>query len=401
MSTMHNTMLAAAAVGLGGVTATFEETASGCGWQTPAPTPEAVEAPRTIDLAICLDTSGSMSGLINAAKQKLWAIVNELAMATPTPKLRVALLTFGNTGHDPENGWVRVDAELTDDLDLISKQLFGLSTNGGEEYVGRVLQFADQLDWHPSDDALKLIMVAGNESADQDQEVPFREMCRSLIARGIMINSIYCGPPTDNIAPGWQEVAKLADGQFASIDQDNGTIVVASPFDDELAALSSSLNETYIPLGAAGQAGRANQSAQDANAAGLNSATAAARAKTKAQGLYYCSWDLVDACTSGQVKLEEIAADALPEAMRAMTPDQRSAYLEQMSSKRAGIKQKIEAISANRDAFVQAQMKKNALDGSKGFDDAIRSAVREQAEAKGFRFEEPEADREAEGERKG
>ncbi len=43
--------------------------------------------PRTIDLAICLDTSGSMSGLIEAAKQKLWAIVNDLALVEPTPRL--------------------------------------------------------------------------------------------------------------------------------------------------------------------------------------------------------------------------------------------------------------------------------------------------------------------------
>lgn len=197
----------------------------------PVPEPQ----PQAIDLTLCLDTSGSMSGLINAARQKLWAIVNDLAEAEPTPKLRVALLTFGNNGHEPENGWVRVDSGFTDDLDLISQKLFALSTNGGSEYVGRVLQHAAQLDWTASDDALKLIVVAGNESADQDREAPFREMCRSLITRGIMINSVFCGPVTDHVAPEWMEVAKLADGQFASIDQDNGTIVVQTPYDQELA----------------------------------------------------------------------------------------------------------------------------------------------------------------------
>ena len=97
-------------------------------------------APQAIDLAICLDTSGSMSGLINSAKQKLWDIVNDLAMAEPAPKLRVALLTYGNLGHEAENGWVGVASDLTDDLDVISQKLFALTTNGGTEYVGRVLQ---------------------------------------------------------------------------------------------------------------------------------------------------------------------------------------------------------------------------------------------------------------------
>ena len=237
--------------------------------------PVAVAEPRGVELAILLDTSGSMSGLIEAAKQKLWAMVNDLALAEPTPQLRVALLTFGNDGHNPEDGWVKVQTPFTDDLDLVSQRLFDQTTNGGTEYVGRVLQSAGQLEWDPSDRTLKLIILAGNESADQDQEAPFRDMCRKLIGNGIIINAIYCGSAADNIAPAWREVARLADGQFASIDQNQGTIVVETPFDEQLGALSTALNATYLPFGAGGAAGLANQSAQDANAAGLNSAAAA------------------------------------------------------------------------------------------------------------------------------
>ena len=339
-----------------------------------------------MDIAICLDTSGSMSGLIESAKQKLWAIVNELAAAEPTPKLRVALLTFGSNDHDPENGWVRIDSGLTDDLDVISSKLFGLTTNGGTEYVGRVLQFTDQLDWDPSDNALKLVIVAGNESADQDRDVPFRQICRSLISRGIMVNAIYCGAPTDHLAPGWREVARLADGTFAAIDQDNGTIVIATPYDSDLAGLSTALNATYIPFGAAGTAGATNQTAQDANAEALNSAAAAARAQTKAQGLYQCGWDLVDACTSGKVKLVEVNADDLPENMQAMTDPQRQTYVDQMSRQRAEIRKKIEAIVTQRDAFVGAEIKRRSLDDTKAFDTVIRQAIREQAMKMGFVF---------------
>jgi hypothetical protein len=361
--------------------------------------PAAVVAePRAVDLAICLDTSGSMTGLINAARQKLWAIVNELALAEPTPKLRVALLTFGNDGHDPEDGWVRIDSGLTDDLDLISQKLFALRTNGGTEYVGRVLHYTEQLDWHPSDDALKLIVVAGNESADQDQQVPFRSTCKTLITRGIMINSIYCGPATDGIAPGWQEVARLADGQFACIDQDHGTIVVESPFDEQLAALSAAINETYVPFGAGGREGVANQAAQDANAASLNSAAEASRARTKGQALYHCAWDLVDACAAGQVKLEDVAQGDLPERMQMMTAEQRAAYVDEMGRRRAEIKQQIETVSKQREAFVQQEMQRQALDGSKGLDDVIRRAVREQAQQKGLNFPDEQAPESADSE---
>ncbi|MHC4413974.1 MAG: vWA domain-containing protein [Planctomycetota bacterium] len=380
--------LVAGTLALGGLSGMFGQPAARAGCDVPAKVADQV---RPIDLAICLDTSGSMSGLIGAAKQKLWAVVNDLARAEPVPRLRVALLTYGNNGHDPENGWVRIDSGLTDDLDRISERLFALTTNGGTEYVGRVLQYADQLDWHPTDDALKLIVVAGNESADQDREVPFGDMCRKLVARGIMINSIYCGPATDDIAPGWREVARLADGQFASIDQDHGTIVVQTPFDDELSDLSTAVNETYVPFGARGAIGAANQRAQDANAASLNSAAAAARAQTKGQALYHCAWDLVDACRAGQVKLEEVGPEVLPENMKTMTADERAAYLDEMGRRRAEIQNRIKALSQKRDVFIQARMTEQALDDSQALDNAIRRAVRERAKQRGLRFPESPA----------
>ena len=345
-------------------------------------------APRAIDLAICLDTSGSMSGLLNSTKQKLWDIVNDLAMAEPTPKLRVALLTYGNLGHEAENGWVSVDSDLTDDLDVISQKLFALGTNGGTEYVGRVLQFAGQLDWHPSDSALKLIIVAGNESADQDREAPFRKMCGELIARGVMVNAIYCGPVHDNIAPGWMEIAELAEGQFASIDQDNGTKVVVTPFDSELATLSTELNSTYLPFGARGQAGLANQAVQDANAESLNSACSASRAVTKSQSLYFCSWDLVDACGSGQVKLDDVSADELPVKMQSMTIIQRKTYVTEMGRRRTETQDRIKQLSMKRAAWVAEEMLRQATDDSNSLDNAIRSAIRGQAGSKGFTFKD-------------
>ncbi|MHC4990389.1 MAG: vWA domain-containing protein [Planctomycetota bacterium] len=345
---------------------------------------------RRIDLAICLDTSGSMEGLIDAARTKLWDIVNDLALARPTPELRVALLTFGNDGHAAENGWVRVDSPFTEDLDLISQQLFALTTNGGTEYVGRVTSRATTtLDWHPSDDTLKLIVVAGNESADQDQDVPFRNACRTAIGRGIMVNSIYCGNPADDLAPAWREVATLADGHFAAIDHDNGTITITTPFDTRLTELSAALNETYIPYGELGEWGCSNQLAQDANAQSVNAATAAARCATKASALYNNGrWDLVDASRQESIKLEEVAQDQLPEVMQAMTLEERRAYVEQKAERRGVIQAEVAELNGKRQAYIVEETRRQSLDASRSFDQAIRRAVRDQARAKGFVFEQ-------------
>jgi len=357
----------------------------------PAPTP----APRApaIDLAICLDTSGSMDGLIDSARQGIWAIVNDLALAKPTPRLRVALLSYGNDGHPKDAGWVAVQTGFTEDLDLVSQKLFALTTNGGTELVGRVLQASlDRLEWSNERDAMKLIVVAGNESADQDQEVRFADACKRAIERGVMVDAIYCGNPGDGEAPGWRDVARLADGQFHAIDKDNGNVVVATPFDAQLKALSTALNGTYLPFGTDGDRGWSNQVKQDENAAGANAQTVALRAVCKAGGNYCNStWDLVDACREQKVKLAELKPEQLPENMRSLTVEQRQKLVDDMQSKRTALQQEIQELGKKRDAAVVEELKKRALDPTKSFDYAVRKAVREQARARGLEVQEPAA----------
>jgi hypothetical protein len=330
-----------------------------------------------------------MDGLINAARQHLWTIVNDLALAKPAPRLRVALLTFGNDGHQKEMGWVRIDTPFTEDLDLVSQKLFALTTNGGTEYVGRVLRASlDQLAWSSSA-KLKLILVAGNEAADQDPAISFRAMAKRAIESGIAVNSIYCGNPADALAPVWREIATLADGQFACIDQDHGTVAITTPFDAELTALGTKINGTYLPYGTRGRDGASNQVWQDANAASLNGAAAAQRAATKCSSLYTCGWDLVDACRDPAFELESVKVEELPAGMRGMTADQRRKHVSEMLKKREEIQKQVGELGVKRDAFVAEEMKKRAIDSSRSFDHAIRSAIRSQAEARGIGFPAP------------
>jgi hypothetical protein len=372
------------------VTAVAVAVTMGCdGTASASAVPAEASERRPVDLAICLDTSGSMQGLIESVKRKLWDITNELAKAKPTPRMRVALLTYGNDGHNAAEGWVRMDSGLTEDLDTICQQLFALSTNGGTEYVGRVIQASlDRLDWTPSNEALKLIFVAGNESADQDRQVSFRDACRRAIAKGIMVNAIYCGPASHGDAPVWREVAALADGQFASIDQNNGTVEVATPFDAELQRLSASLNTTYLPFGREGAEGAARQVAQDSSVASLSAPAAASRAGAKASAVYRNgSWDLVDAVSDRGVDLETAKPEELPEPMRAMNGAERKAHVEAMAAKRAEIQKAIGSLNASRQAHIAAEQAKAGKAGDAAFDAAVRSAMRGQAEKRGFSFE--------------
>lgn len=343
---------------------------------------------QSIDLVICLDTSGSMSGLIDAARAKIWDIVSDLARATPTPKLRVALLQFGNDGLSPENGWTNIETDLTDNLDVVSQKLFSLTTNGGTELVGRVVDRATTgLSWGASEDTLRILVVAGNESADQDQQMRYPDVCKRAIERMILVNSIYCGAPTDEVAPGWKEVATLADGHFATIDQNNGTVVVATPFDEELVALSAKLNTTYLGYGSAGAWNAGNQVTQDFNAQSISGAVAAQRCVTKGGALYdNRGWDLVDACKESSFNLAEVKDEDLPEEMRGKSLEEKQAIVASRGRERDELQKRVQELGDRRTKFVADEIAKRAGADASAFDRAIRDAIRAQATARGFAF---------------
>ncbi|NQU09621.1 VWA domain-containing protein [bacterium] len=347
-------------------------------------------AEQPVDLVICLDTSGSMSGLIEAAKQKLWDIVNELGRARPKPHLRVALYAYGTPGYGADSGYVRQLIALTDDLDAVYAQLTPLRTNGGSEYVARVVR-ASVLEqpWSPAPAALKIIVVAGNEPATQDPEYDSLAMAREAITAGIIVNTIYCGGPANRDANGWRAVARAADGQFASIDQDRGTVVVSTPFDQKLAELSGTINRTYVGYGAGALLGVARQAEADSASLIASPAAAAGRAAAKASGQYRnARWDLVDAREQvPEFDLAKLKDEELPRAMQKLTLDERRAYLEQKAKERRALQEEIQQLNEKRQQYIADEMKKTGKTTDQAFDAAMLRAIREQATTKQFRFE--------------
>jgi hypothetical protein len=345
------------------------------------------QAAKHIDIAICLDVSNSMDGLIGSAKAKLWDIVNDMVKVKPTPNLRVALFSYGNDSYDPKVGWIRKDLDFTNDLDALYQKLFGLTTNGGTEYVTRVCRDAvDQLKWSEDPNALKIIFVCGNEPASQDPVVKLKEAADKARARGIVINPIYCGRPTDNDARDWVEFAGLCGGSFASIDQDQGSVAIATPMDKELAALSEKLNGTYVVYGKQGNEKALNQATQDGNALKAGTGVAAARCYCKGNGLYRCDdWDLVDRCKhDAKFDIRKVPVEELSEAMRKMTPEQRVAFVKEKAAQREALQKQINETNGKREVYINQERKKLGAKADKVFDSAVRGMLRKQAAKKGI-----------------
>jgi hypothetical protein len=355
----------------------------------PVPDKPVAEAGKPIDVIICLDVSGSMNGLIDSAKTKLWDIVNDLAKIKPTPRLRVALYSYGHTTYDPKAGWVRKESDLITDLDVIYQKLFALTISGGTELVARVSRDAiDDQKWSEDKDALKIIFVAGNESAAQDKVVKLSEVAEKAKGKGIVINTVYCGSPNHPDVKGWTDFALQAGGKYANIDQNRGTVIASTPMDKELTALGEKLNGTYVRYGKLGDEKAANQRAQDANAYQQAPGVAAARTVTKAGGLYRNDdWDLVDKLKNDpKFDITKVPEAELCEELRKLTPEQRVAHVKEMAAKREGIQKQISELSAKRQEYIAEQVKKNPSSADRAFDEAVRGALREQAATKGIKI---------------
>ncbi len=349
--------------------------------------PPVKKRPKNIDIAICLDVSNSMDGLIGSAKAKLWDIVNDLARIRPTPNLRVALFSYGNDNYNAEVGWIRKDLDFTTDLDTLYEKLFALTTRGGTEYVTRVCRDAvDQLKWSEDPRALKIIFVCGNEPASQDKVVSLKDAARKAKDHGIIINPIFCGSAGHSDARDWVEFARLCGGRFSNIDQDRGVVAVNTPYDKKLVEVGAKLNETYVVYGKGGEGKYRNQAAQDGNALKAGGGVAAARNISKSSGLYRCEdWDLVDRCkTDPKFDVRTVPVDELSEVMKKMTPEQRVEHVKGMAAKREALQKEITELGRQRADYLREYQRKNPNPALRAFDAAIQETLREQAAAKGI-----------------
>ncbi len=344
-----------------------------------------------VQLAILLDTSNSMDGLIAQAKTQLWNIVNEFATAKQdgkAPRVQVALYEYGNQGLDRRKGFVRQVVPLTDDLDKLSEQLFSLKTNGGDEYCGWVIRDAVKgLEWDSSPKTYKAIFIAGNEPFTQGPE-SYVESCKGAIAKGIIVNTIHCGPEQQGIEGKWKDGAALADGRFLVINQDARIAHIAAPQDKDIAVLNSKLNSTYIAYGRGGFEGKSRQETQDANAASApgGSTVLAARVASKSSSNYSnARWDLVDRAKEKDFDISKLKDEEMPEEMRKLGVEERKAFIAKKTAEREALQKELGALATEREKFVAEKMKEAGKDTTLGA--AVTGAVREQASKKGVVFE--------------
>jgi hypothetical protein len=398
----HSLTLVAALGGAAGV-------AYAAGWHSPpaaratasdtmaiatAPTPPA-QVPRdevqdTVQIALLLDTSSSMDGLINQARSHLWNIVDQMGRMTRvvdgktrTVKIELALYEYGNDTIAREDGYIRQVLPFTTDLDTVSEKLHGLFTNGGSEFAAQAIQTSvTKLPWSSDPAAMKFIFVAGNEGFDQGP-VSAAQAMAAAAKKDVSVQLIYCGAPETT----WQDAAKLAKSDLATIDQDQVAQHIPSPQDAEILRLGNELNGTYMAYGSEGGASVARQAKADASSAKMSAKVALERAQLKSKKSYdNANWDVVDAIDKDGKFLENATDDKLPAALRGKPLAEKQQLVAANAAKRAELKAKIGKLELERNGFLDAERAKQGNAAAPSLDTELVKTTKKIASKKGYKF---------------
>ncbi len=347
-------------------------------------------AQEKIQVALLLDTSSSMDGLIDQAKSRLWNIVNTLNTLRyegKKPQIEISLYEYGNDGLPADGGFIRQVTPLTSDLDLLSEKLFALRTNGGSEYCGQVIQTsANELKWDSNKNSMKLIYIAGNEPFTQGQ-IHYAEAISNAVKKGIYVNTIHCGDDYSGQSGMWKDGADKGKGEYFFIDHNQKVIYIPTPYDVRIDDCNTRLNNTYIYYGVQGGTMKARQETQDMMAAEVSAENKVTRAAAKANYSYSNSgWDLVDAVSLEGTDVKDIDKSTLPEKYRKMSDAQLKAEVERMTSERKKIQKEILELNTEREKFIQVELaKRGETDTDLGA--AITNAVLKFANEKGYKQE--------------
>jgi hypothetical protein len=341
-----------------------------------------------MEVVFVLDTTGSMSGMIAGAKQKIWAIANKLKSAEPTPEIRFGLVGYRDRG----DAYVTRVFGLSGNLDDVYTHLYAFAAEGGgdtPESVNEALHKAVRdLQWSTDPEVLRVIFLVGDAPPHMDyqDDVKYQKACKQANERGILINTLQCGrlEGTEEI---WREIANLTNGTYAAILQDGGSVKIDTPYDQEIRRINLQLDTTIILYGSRSE--QANAAANKSVLASLSSEAMSDRSsyfsKSEAGSVIAGKGDLVVEVMNGRESLDRLDEKKLDPKLQAMAPAARQELIAQKIEERRALQSELAALVAKRDAAVAEKLKD--LGGKEGVLELNAFHVLEsQAKAKGYEF---------------
>ncbi|MFC1748388.1 VWA domain-containing protein [Pseudomonadota bacterium] len=347
-----------------------------------------------VELVFVLDTTGSMSGLIDAAKEKIWSIATTMASAQPAPEISIGLVAFRDRG----DAYVTQVTNLSTDLDSVYATLMDFKADGGgdgPESVNKALYDAvNAVSWSQSQDVYKVAFLVGDAPPHMDyqDDIKYPDTLRVAQSKGIIVNAVQAGNSgvTTNE---WQLIAQLGAGDYFQVDQGGSALAVVSPFDRELAELSAKLDDTRLYYGDEAELVEKNRKVEATKkineAASLASRARRAVFNASASGEKNLLGgnELVDDVSSGRVDLDSIDRSKLPEPMLSMAPAEQASLIKDVAENRKELKEKIKVLSDERSAYLKKQVEEMGSAKDDSLDMKLFGTLKTQAKSKGMVYE--------------
>ncbi|WP_295444299.1 vWA domain-containing protein [uncultured Thiodictyon sp.] len=357
------------------------------------PQPPAGQRP-VVEAVFVLDTTGSMGGLIQTAKDKIWSIASTLAAAQPAPIIRMGLVAYRDRGDD----YVTRVVDLSGDLDKVQAELFQLQAQGGgdgPESVNQALHEAiTRIGWSQDPAAYRVVFLVGDAPPHMDyaNDVPYSQSLAEAGRRGIRVNAIQCGGQTDTRSE-WQRIAQLGNGAFLQVEQAGGAVAISTPYDAKLAKLSAELDDTRLFYGSVDERGKREGEVAKAKVAKAAAAPAAlARraefvASPSGAASLTADQELVDAVQNGRVDLSKLPAESLPAPLAKLTEPERARVVAETAARRETLRKEVQEVSAQRAGYLKDKVE--ATGGAKdSLDHQLWSTVRKQGTDAGLSYGE-------------
>jgi len=335
-----------------------------------------------VEVAFVLDTTGSMGGLIEGAKRRIWSIARRIGEGQPRPDLAIAIVGYRDRGDE----YVTRVHDLTGDMDRVYQDLMAFQAGGGgdtPEHVSAALDDAvHRISWSRGP-GLRMIFLVGDAPPHMDYQdgYDYRRATREAAERGITVETIQCGGDATTAAV-WHEIAGTGGGHYAQIDAQGGMPVRVTPMDAELARLNAELASTVVAGGSVAEQAAAGRRLE-ARAA-MPAAMAAEAAGYFAREEKLADKDLVSLPEPEQKReiqsLRTQQASA-PPALNGKTDAEAVAYLKEQKARRDRIQSRIEDLQKQREAFLSRE-----APAKDGFDEQVVASLRAKAAANGIRY---------------
>lgn len=339
--------------------------------------------PSRIEVAFVLDTTGSMGGLIDGAKRKIWAIADEIRKQNPNAEIRIGLVAYRDRG----DVYVTDKTDLTSDISAVYGKLIQVQAAGGGDWpesVNEALAVAvNRLGWNKGPDTRRIVFLVGDAPPHMDyaQDVPFTDTLKIAEREGIVVNAVQAGNAKDTELI-WRTIADLGHGRYLPIPQTGGVVVIETPYDQQILKLQIELQRTVIPYGSLKQQSMVREKVGVAAAAPAPAASDMASysvraAKPAERKVVTGEGDLVADVAAGRAKVEEIKTEDLPPELKALAPAARRAEIDKHLATRKALQGDLEKLVAQRDGFI-AEARAKQPRGTDGFDRVVEAVIRDQ-----------------------